>query len=198
MKTPNPRGWTAGGTSRVCENMLIGKGPAPSAEPALNIFTLFGLQPPPPKPKPMSVPIENRHEFSFFVDEVEGKIYLPTGSHKTRKDGTPGAEEKIPLLIRKVTVSVRFPDGREAFYFRATSWGESILDSRTNQHIPIVTAAAELRRLCGERAESGITVMRECYQPKERKKKPPTPCDAATIERFANWKKRQAERSVRR
>jgi hypothetical protein len=81
------------------------------------------------------------------VDITERKFYISTGKRRIRKkDGKPGSEEKIPVIL--VTVTATVSDGKRTFFFRVTNRSRKVFDSRDNQRKPLAYVRAELFRMC--------------------------------------------------
>lgn len=102
---------------------------------------------------------------------TERKLYIPTGERHKKKDGTLGAEHKIPFIL--VTVTATIMHGKHAaFFYRVTNRSTKVFDSRTGARVSIADMLYELHRICPPAiADSTADALAEWLQP-ERDRKP--------------------------
>lgn len=82
------------------------------------------------------------------VGVSERKLYIPTGKRHIKKDGTLGAEQKIPFILVTVIASI-IRKRQIVFTFSATNRATRVLDSRDGKRKAIADVRRELLRICG-------------------------------------------------
>lgn len=83
------------------------------------------------------------------VDVAQRKLLIPTGKRYVKKDGSLGAEQKIPFILVTATASIMRRQ-REVFNFSVTNRATRVLDSRDGKRKSISAVRAELLRICND------------------------------------------------
>jgi hypothetical protein len=154
MRLPQPRGFPAtSNTLAVCDHVADARSRqlSDTAPPDVDLARLFSKSPPLPRKQYRTLqPGEPRATVSLGI--TERKLFISTGKRRVKKDGSQGAEEKIPVLL--VTVTATVSDGKRDFYFQITNRSTLVFDSRDRQRKPLETVRSELLRMCPEETAS--------------------------------------------
>lgn len=111
--------------------------------------------------KPAAAPVrelDRTPTATVDLHEDVRQLFIPTGEHHVKKDGTKGAEHKIPFLLVTVTATIMYGKHR-AFFYRVTNRATKVEDSRyptgrkpdgepTYARKPLIDVLEELHRLC--------------------------------------------------
>lgn len=105
-----------------------------------------------------------------YLTVEQRQLYIPTGERHTKKDGTLGAEHKIPFILVTVTATIR-DKGRNAFFYRVTNRATKVFDSRTETRRAIGEVLYELHRMLPPAMADSIAdaLAEQLQPPRERK-----------------------------
>jgi len=177
FKLPSVRGFPrTSNTAQVCEQVEDSRKGRQLPAHEVQIDRLFGdsLR----KRLPTSPPreLDLTPTATAYLTVEERQLFIPTGERHKKKDGTLGAEHKIPFILVTVTATIR-DKGRNAFYYRVSNRSTKVFDSRDNSRRPIGEVLYELHRMLPPAmADSIADSLAEWLQPprerKPRKRKP--------------------------
>jgi hypothetical protein len=182
MVTPSPRGFPrTSNTLQVCAHVEDTKRKSRRWHPTevlpapreVDLAKLFAPPPRPPPPLPPRDLSATAQTATAYLTVEERKLYIPTGEHYTKKDGSQGAEQKVPFILVTVTAAIR-ANGRTAFFYRVTNRATKVFDSRDSKRKPIGEVRVELHRLCAPTmACATADALAEWLQPpRDRKPRP--------------------------